>query len=164
MSARARRPGRPPQDERGAGRAPSWIPSSTHSCEEYRDLIHTSFIFGSTARLTQKSNSDIDLFIVGNVRLKDLSLTLAEAEKVLGRPINPVIHSKETFLKKLNERDPFLLQVLNGEKIILGGFDDELGAVVSKSAHHQTASDRAPDPASSYQSLIANSRTRESRL
>jgi transcriptional regulator with XRE-family HTH domain/predicted nucleotidyltransferase len=113
--------------------------------QEYRDHIHTSFIFGSTARLTQKSNSDIDLFIVGNVRLKDLSLTLAEAERVLGRPVNPVIYSKETFLEKLNERDPFLSQVLNGEKIILGGFDHELGTVVSKSVHHQTSSDSATD-------------------
>ncbi len=109
-------------------------------------LICISFIYGSTARLTQKSSSDIDLFVVGDVRLKDLSLTLAEAEQVLGRPINPVIYTKETFLKKLNERDPFLSQVLNGEKIILGGFDDELGAVVSKSIHHQATSNGTRNP------------------
>ncbi len=30
---------------------------------------------------------------------------------------------KETFLKKLNERDPFLSQALNGEKIILRRYD-----------------------------------------
>ncbi len=105
--------------------------------EKHDELIHLSFIFGLTARLTQNANSDIDLFIVGDVRLKDLSLTLAEAEQVLGRPINPVIYTKGTFLKKLHERDPFLLQVLNGEKIVLGGFDDELRAVASKWAPHQ---------------------------
>ena len=80
--------------------------------KKYDDVICNSFIYGSTARLTQKSSSDIDLFVVGDVRLKDLSLTLAEAEQVLGRPINPVIYTKETFLKKLNERDPFVSQVL----------------------------------------------------
>jgi transcriptional regulator with XRE-family HTH domain/predicted nucleotidyltransferase len=114
--------------------------------KNYDDLICTSFIYGSTARLTQKSSSDIDLFIVGDVRLKDLSLTLAEAEQILGRPINPVIYTKETFLKKLDERDPFLTQVLNGEKIILGGFDDDLGAVVTKSVHQQASSNGAPNP------------------
>jgi predicted nucleotidyltransferase len=105
--------------------------------EKHDELINLSFIFGSTARLTQNAHSDIDLFVVGDVRLKDLSLTLAEAEQVLRRPINPVIYTKETFLKKLNERDPFLLQVLNGEKIVLGEVDDELRAVASKWAPHQ---------------------------
>ena len=114
--------------------------------KKYNDSICISFIYGSTARLTQKSSSDIDLFVVGDVRLKDLSLTLAEAERVLGRPINPVVYTKEAFLKKLNERDPFVSQVLNGEKIILGGFDDELGAVVSKSIHQQATSNGAPNP------------------
>jgi hypothetical protein len=55
-------------------------------------------------------------------------LTLSEAEQILGRPINPVTYAKETFLEKLNRRDPFLTQVLNGEKIILGGLDDELSS------------------------------------
>jgi transcriptional regulator with XRE-family HTH domain/predicted nucleotidyltransferase len=114
--------------------------------KKYNDFICISFIFGSTARLTQKGGSDIDLFVVGDVRLKDLALTLAEAEQVLGRPINPVIYTKKTFLEKLSERDPFLMQVLNGEKIILGGFDDELRAMVSKSIHHQPAGDGARTP------------------
>ena len=111
--------------------------------KKHDKLIRISFIYGSTARLTQKGGSDIDLFVVGDVRLKDLSLTLSEAEQVLGRPINPVIYTKETFLEKLNRRDPFLTQVLNGEKIILGGFDDELRVVASKSIHHQAGDDGA---------------------
>src|SRR5438477_8705274 len=88
--------------------------------------IGISFIYGSTARLAQKSDSDIDLFVVGEVRLKDLSLSLSEVEQVVGRPINPVIYTKETFLKKLNDRYPLLTQVLTGDKVILGGADDEL--------------------------------------
>jgi transcriptional regulator with XRE-family HTH domain/predicted nucleotidyltransferase len=105
--------------------------------KKHEKLVRISFIYGSTARLTQKGGSDIDLFVVGDIRLKDLALTLSEAEQVLGRPINPVIYTKEAFLEKLNRRDPFLTQVLNGEKIILGGFDDELRVVASKSIHHQ---------------------------
>jgi hypothetical protein len=64
-------------------------------------------------------------------------MALSRAEQILGRPITPVIYTKERFLEKRNERDPFLMQVLKGEKILLGGTDDELRALASKSVHHQ---------------------------
>jgi transcriptional regulator with XRE-family HTH domain/predicted nucleotidyltransferase len=114
--------------------------------EPYRDRMRLSFIYGSTARLAQRKDSDIDLFIIGDVRLKEISAALAEAEQILGRPINPVLYSKESFLDKLNERDPFLSQVLNSEKIMLGGFDDELRAVASKSIHPSGAGHGAGSP------------------
>jgi predicted nucleotidyltransferase len=105
--------------------------------KNFEGKIDISFIYGSTAKLAQKSDSDIDLLVVGEVRLKDLSLALSEAEQVVGRPINLVIYTKEKFLEKRNERDPFLMQVLKGEKIVLGGSDHELRALASKPVHHQ---------------------------
>jgi predicted nucleotidyltransferase len=114
--------------------------------DPFQAKIDLSFMYGSTARLSQRSDSDIDLFVVGEVRLKDLALALAEAEQVVGRPIYPVLYTKGLFLKKLDERDPFILQVLKGEKVILGGTDDELRTVASKSIPHRAAVDGSGAP------------------
>ena len=42
----------------------------------FGDLIKIAFVFGSVARLEQVRDSDIDLMIVGDVRLKDLAAAL----------------------------------------------------------------------------------------
>ncbi len=83
--------------------------------------IELAFVFGSVARSRQGIESDVDLFILGDVSLRELSGPLATAEKSLGRRINPVIYSRESFCQKYQSGDPFLADVYRREKIpILG--------------------------------------------
>jgi transcriptional regulator with XRE-family HTH domain/predicted nucleotidyltransferase/energy-coupling factor transporter ATP-binding protein EcfA2 len=83
--------------------------------------IELAFVFGSVARNRQGTDSDIDLFALGSVSLKELSGPLSEAERSLGRQVNPVIYSRESFCQKFQAGDPFLLDVYRREKIpILG--------------------------------------------
>ena len=81
------------------------------------DAIDLAFVFGSTARNRQTEQSDIDLLILGGATLKSISGPLHQAEKVLGRRINPVIYTPAAFQERYHRGDPFLLDVCRREKI-----------------------------------------------
>jgi predicted nucleotidyltransferase len=81
------------------------------------DRIELAFVFGSTARNRQHAESDIDLFVLGDVTLKAISEPLRRAENTLGRRISPVIYTRESFHLKVAAGDPFLLDVCRREKI-----------------------------------------------
>ena len=111
------------------------------SLDPLRDRIEIAFVFGSTARNRQTKDSDIDLLIIGDVNLKGLSGPLGEAERTLGRRINPAIYTRESFREKYQAGNPFLLDVYRREKIPViqpeglsshGGLDDELRAMVAE--------------------------------
>ena len=103
------------------------------------DRIELSFVFGSTARRRQTEDSDIDLMLIGNVKLKDLSSALRDAEKTLGKRVNPALYTRRSFQKKYQSGDPFLVDVYRREKmpVIPSGasrreLDDELRAMVAE--------------------------------
>lgn len=98
----------------------------------FGDLIAIAFVFGSVARLEQVQDSDIDLMIVGDVRLKDLAAALHAPEQTLGRTVNPVLFSREKFREQYREGNPFLLDVVRKEKIFLKGTRDELTELVAE--------------------------------
>src|SRR5205085_563022 len=87
----------------------------------FEPRITTAFVFGSVARREQDWDSDLDLLVVGDVRLKELAGALRGAERSLGRVINPVLYSAEAFRDKYQAGDPFLLDVVRGDKIFLKG-------------------------------------------
>jgi predicted nucleotidyltransferase len=98
----------------------------------FGDLIKVAFVFGSVARLEQVQGSDIDLMIVGGVRLKELAAALHAPEQTLGRTVNPVLFSPEKFREQYREGNPFLLDVVRKEKIFLKGGHDELTEMVAE--------------------------------
>jgi predicted nucleotidyltransferase len=97
------------------------------------------FVFGSTARRRQTEDSDIDLMVIGEVKLKDLSSPLRAAEKTLGKRVNPALYTRDVFREKYQSGDPFLVDVYRREKLpvmpsgISGKeLDDELRAMVAE--------------------------------
>jgi predicted nucleotidyltransferase len=95
------------------------------------DRIKIAFVFGSVARLEQVRDSDIDLMIVGDVRLKDVAAALHSAEQILGRMVNPVLFSAEKFCEQYRQGNPLLLDVVRKEKIFLKGSRNELTKLVA---------------------------------
>lgn len=103
--------------------------------------IELAFVFGSTARNRQTPDSDIDLLILGETSLKDLSAPLRKGESTLGRRINPAIYTVDAYQKKYQAGDPFLLDVYRREKLFVMSrrsgvsqkdLDDELRAMVAE--------------------------------
>ena len=89
--------------------------------------IRVALVYGSIARQEEKAESDIDLMILGDVRLDDVLAGLSEAETLLGRAVNPTIYSIHEFKKKLAAGNHFLNAVINGKIVFLIGNEDELG-------------------------------------
>ncbi len=88
------------------------------------DQIELSFIFGSVAQGKERNDSDIDLFILGDVSFATIAAALVDLHEQLGREINPVIMSTTEFSEK-NGIDPFLQRITKEAKIyVTGGADD----------------------------------------
>lgn len=85
-----------------------------------------AFVYGSVARSQETSQSDVDLFIVGEATLAELTPTLLKAEKRLGRPVNATILSPAEFREKLARKNHFLRSVLAKEKIFVLGTEHVL--------------------------------------
>jgi predicted nucleotidyltransferase len=84
--------------------------------------IESAFIYGSVAKGTESLASDVDLMIIGQVNLDELTERLNEVEQELNREVNYVVFSPEEWLVRLESGDSFVLDVESGEKIeLLGG-------------------------------------------
>lgn len=90
------------------------------------DSIDFAFIFGSFANGDEKSTSDIDLFIIGDIGLRELSKQLKEPVKILGREINPHVMDADEFVKRKIDQEHFVSRVLEAKKIMIIGNEDEL--------------------------------------
>ena len=91
--------------------------------------ITAAFVFGSVAKRSDSTGSDIDVLLVSD------DLTYAEAMAVLdplmaqlGREINPAIFSRDELLKRRDAGNAFIVRVLAQSKIWLIGSDDDIAA------------------------------------
>jgi predicted nucleotidyltransferase len=94
--------------------------------KQLADEIHVAFIFGSVARGTESTGSDIDVLIIGSVDFGAVVTALHSPEQQLAREINPKIFSSSEWRKKLKERNAFVKDVLSKPKIFLIGSQNEL--------------------------------------
>jgi len=93
------------------------------------ERVQLAFVFGSVARGDDVAGSDVDLFVVGAVGRKELSVALASAAVSLGRELNPVIVPHDEFAARVRGRDHFVTSVLDGPRMWLVGDDDALAAL-----------------------------------
>jgi len=87
--------------------------------------IRTAFVFGSYAKKTEDSFSDIDLMLIGNPDEDLLIPKITKLEKQLGREINYHIFSPADWRKGLRQKNSFLENILAGPKIFLIGNENE---------------------------------------
>ena len=84
-----------------------------------------AMIYGSVAKCTDTSASDIDLLIVADgLTLEDVYSAVAPVEKLLDRQVSPTLYATTEFSKRRDNQNPFLMRILGGPKIILMGSID----------------------------------------
>ena len=88
--------------------------------------IQAAFIFGSIARVDESPDSDIDLFIITDVSLREIMKVLSPLSKELSRELNPVVFGFEEFQNKTSKKDHFLLEILHSPKLWIVGNDKTL--------------------------------------
>jgi len=91
-----------------------------------RTKIPLAFVYGSIASGQERSDSDIDLMVVGDVSPVDLAVPLRHARELLGREINPTIYSSAEFGKRRMAKDHFLTEVLTKPRLLVLGSEHEL--------------------------------------
>ncbi|MDO8592272.1 MAG: nucleotidyltransferase domain-containing protein [bacterium] len=84
--------------------------------------IKLCFIYGSYATGEDKTDSDIDLFIIGESSVMDaVAEKIGGLEKKIGREINYRFFSEHDFKKALKEKNSFILNIIKNKKIFLIG-------------------------------------------
>lgn len=91
--------------------------------------IRLAFVYGSFAEGTPTADSDIDVFVVGDVGLRDLTPRLRTVSETMQREINPSTLSGESFREKVRAGDAYVTSVTSGKKLWIMGSDDELAAM-----------------------------------
>jgi predicted nucleotidyltransferase len=93
--------------------------------ESLPGAAHLALIYGSVAKRTDTSASDIDLLIVADeLSLEEIYTALSPAEQLLGRKVNPTLYTSEEFNRRRARGSSFLKRVLDGPVIILSGSID----------------------------------------
>jgi predicted nucleotidyltransferase len=85
--------------------------------------ISFAFLFGSYARGSLKSDSDVDLFIVGNPADDDVFRAVRRVEQIVGREINYHTAGEAEFAQKSKTRS-FLKDIVARPLMILGKEDE----------------------------------------
>lgn len=116
--------------------------------ESAEKKVVAAFIYGSIARGDERAGSDLDVMIIGNLGFTEAVRTLAPAQDLLRRQINPNVYARAEFRSKVRSNDPFLKRVLADKKIFLIGGDDDLREPhphrKSETTRGRSSGDRAP--------------------
>jgi len=96
--------------------------------EPLAEKIDLAFVYGSVAKGTDRAASDLDLLVVSNgVSYPEIYETLQAAERVLARPVNPTVLTREEWRKRRAGRDSFVRRIAAQPRLLLIGSEDALG-------------------------------------
>ena len=92
--------------------------------------IDYAFIYGSFATGEERAESDIDVMVIGGISLEEVFALIRGSEEKLSREINVSLYDLQEMRKRVKDRNPFIMEVLGGSKIMLVGDEDELRRVI----------------------------------
>lgn len=101
--------------------------------------IDCAFVYGSVARGEEESESDVDLLVIGDLRMTDLVSRIGKTNALLSRDVNPTRFTPQEFRDRLAAGNHFLQTVVQGPKLFVMGTQDELARVVQGEADLRTS-------------------------
>jgi predicted nucleotidyltransferase len=100
--------------------------------QERSDAIRSAFIFGSFARGSETSTSDIDLMVISDMTSRELSGYLSPLKAEIDRELNPVTIRVHEFQDNVEKGDSFTQTIMEEPKIFLIGDEDGLQALAGR--------------------------------
>jgi predicted nucleotidyltransferase len=85
--------------------------------QKLKEKVKFCLIYGSFAKGTETSRSDVDLLIISEMGEEDLLNIITSLEKETNREINYILWNEKTFIKKA--KDNHLLKTINSDEIIM---------------------------------------------
>lgn len=79
---------------------------------------------GRFVRKKPVAQGEVDMLVIGEVVLAELDALIKEEEKLIGREINYAVFSEEEFSFRKQRRDPFIMDVLYGTRVMVIGDED----------------------------------------
>jgi hypothetical protein len=74
----------------------------------------------------RRRDEDVDILVVGEVVLPELASIIRVEESKRGKEINYTVMSREEFDFRKKRRDPFLLGILAGNRVMIIGDEEDL--------------------------------------
>ena len=97
--------------------------------EPLADRVSLAFVYGSAARGRDTASSDIDLLLVSDrLALEDVYSALIPVESQLSRSIHLTLYTPKEYADRRAAGSGFLSNVLDGDRLVLIGGDDEPSA------------------------------------
>ena len=88
----------------------------------FADRLQQAFIYGSIAKGTANTSSDIDLMLIGEgISYREVMERMVPLEELLGRTINRTLYSPADWAAKLNAGNSFVMRVTEQDKIKIFG-------------------------------------------
>ncbi|MBI2081579.1 MAG: winged helix-turn-helix transcriptional regulator [candidate division NC10 bacterium] len=88
--------------------------------------IVVAFLYGAKADALATDAGALDLIVVGSPEMPALNQAVADLEQRLGREINLLAFDRAEFVRRREEGDPFLTEVLQGDRVVVAGSDEAL--------------------------------------
>lgn len=80
---------------------------------------------GKFVRRKPVMQGEVDVLVIGDVVLQELEALIKEEQEQLGREINYAVFSLDEFEFRKQRRDPFIMDVLYGSRVMVIGSEDE---------------------------------------
>ena len=97
------------------------------SLEPFADNIRAAFVYGSVAKGTDTTQSDIDLMVIGDeLDLAELYTALQNVEAVLRRKVSPIFLSPKDWRRKASQKGSFVGQLITQPKLFIFGSENDL--------------------------------------
>ena len=90
------------------------------------DLVEVAFVFGSIAKATETSRSDVDVMVIGEASFGQVVNALFDAQTTLAREINPKIMTRAEWESKRVDHNTFVQELMDKPKIFIVGAEHEL--------------------------------------
>lgn len=88
--------------------------------------IKYAMFSGRFLRKMKDQPDEVDFLIVGTVVLPELALLIREEEKRLATEINYTVMTEEEFDFRKKKRDPFIVSILSGSRVMLVGDEETM--------------------------------------
>jgi predicted nucleotidyltransferase len=89
--------------------------------------IDLAFVFGSVANGSEHGASDLDLLVVTDtLAYADVYSALENAERTLGRTINPTVFTRAEWKRKRSRKDSFAARITAHRRLFVIGADDAI--------------------------------------
>lgn len=88
------------------------------------DGIVKAFIFGSFVEGEPDAESDLDLMIIGDIDVSRLAPAVRKMEEILAREVNYILFTTSDWESRIEEGDPFVMNVREAPKVMLIGSHD----------------------------------------